>query len=344
MYSASLNFGVSLGIITAGLVTINLSWRYIYWIAAALIGCLTIVVYFTMPETSYNRSAVIQSTVLTADSKDQLKQDIAIIASMPDQDQSCTLPSLRIFNGTLTSESLSKLFLRPTYLLLLPPILWSTWVMSVTIGFLVAITSNFATAFSDTYTFDMWQSGLCFIAGLIGSGFGIFFGGYFSDMVANFFTRRNGGVRDPEFRLPAMMIGLVTTPLALVLYGVSLEHSWHWSVPTIAMGLLNFSIAQATNISLVYIVDGYRPIAGEAVVTQLAFKSAFGFLLSFYTNSWIEETGYQCAFGEMAAIAGCVLICWVPFFVWGKQIRKSTLRWRIVRRFVQWDEDRYVGE
>jgi hypothetical protein len=42
--------------------------------------------------------------------------------------------------------------------------------------------------------------------------------------------------------------------------------------PTIGLGLLNFSIAQAANVSLVYVVDAYRPIAGETVVTQLGFK------------------------------------------------------------------------
>lgn len=216
--------------------------------------------------------------------------------------------------------------------------------MSVTIGFLVAITSNFATAFSDSYSFTAWQSGLCFIAGLLGSALGIFFGGYFSDRVADIFTKRNNGIREPEFRLPSITIGLVTTPFALVLYGTSLQHSWHWTIPTIALGLLNFSIAQATNVSLVYIVDSYRPIAGETVVTQLSFKAAFGFLLSFYTDPWIDESGYQNAFGTMAGIAGVVLVCWIPFFVWGKQIRHRSLEWRIVRGAVRWDQDREVGE
>jgi len=35
---------------------------------------------------------------------------------------------------------------------------------------------------------------------------------------------------------------------------------------------VSFATAQGTNVSFVYIMDSYRPIAGEAVVTQLAFK------------------------------------------------------------------------
>lgn len=32
------------------------------------------------------------------------------------------------------------------------------------------------------------------------------------------------------------------------------------------------AIVQATNVSLVYTIDSYRPVAGELAVTQLAFK------------------------------------------------------------------------
>jgi hypothetical protein len=35
---------------------------------------------------------------------------------------------------------------------------------------------------------------------------------------------------------------------------------------------VNFAVTQATNVSLVYTIDAYRPVAGEIVVTQLGFK------------------------------------------------------------------------
>ena len=59
--------------------------------------------------------------------------------------------NLRVFHGVRTNEPLVKLFVQPIGLLILPPVLWATLVMSVTIGFLVAITSNFSTAFASTY-------------------------------------------------------------------------------------------------------------------------------------------------------------------------------------------------
>jgi hypothetical protein len=74
------------------------------------------------------------------------------------------------------------------------------------------------------------------------------------------------------------------------------------------------------------------------------FPACFGFLLSFYTNPWIAESGYGAAFGEMAAISVVVLLMWVPFYIWGGSIRRATLKWHVVSDLIRWDEDREVGE
>ncbi|KAF2220788.1 major facilitator superfamily domain-containing protein [Elsinoe ampelina] len=342
MYTVALSLGVSGGVIISGLITINLSWRYIYYVAAALIGALTILVFFTLPETDFKRDPTTR-TIRNIESKEV--EITEHVEGLPDTNpRQSFVQRLRVFHGPFTNESLWRIFYRPIVLLALPPVLWATLIMSVTIGFLVAISSNFASAFAQVYGFKPYQSGLCFISGFIGTLFGIFGGGQVSDWVADYFTRRNGGIREPEMRLPAMTLGLICTPVGLVLYGVGIEKQLHWIVATLGLGFLSFAIAQTTNVSLVYIIDSYRPIAGETVVTQLAFKSAFGFLLSFYTNPWIEKAGYANAFGAMAGIAGGVILLWVPFYIWGRQIRVATLKWRVMTNLAGWDEDREVGE
>jgi hypothetical protein len=244
-YTAFLSCGVSGGIIIAGLITITHPWRYIYYVATALIGAATILVFFTMPETSFNRSPVTAPTDLNntsglyteSDGTEKSGHISHVEAGSKGMDAKHSyVRSLRLYNGTLTKESIFKIFLRPIILLMVPPVLWATLVMSVTIGFLVAISSNFASAFATTYNFAPWQSGLCFISGLIGSLIGILGGGYISDMTANFLTTRNGGIREPEMRLPAMTIGLIAAPLGLILYGVGINNHLHWMVPTLGLG------------------------------------------------------------------------------------------------------------
>ena len=300
MYTAALSAGVSGGIILSGLITITLSWRYIYFISSSLVGVLLLVVFFTFPETAFNRSPVHVPGAIEApsalyedgmDGKELEKghSDVHIEgasngaithhvgrvtnhSNVEAPRKKSFIQRLAIFQGTFIAESVWRVFYRPILLLILPSILWATLCMSVTIGFLVAISSNFASAFATVYGFTSWQSGLCFISGFVGTFFGIYFGGSLSDMVADFFTRRNGGIREPEMRLPAVTIGAICSPLGLILYGVGIQNHSHWIMPTLGLGFLSFSIAQATNVTLVYVIDSYRPIAGETVVTQLAFK------------------------------------------------------------------------
>lgn len=125
---------------------------------------------------------------------------------------------------------------------------------------------------------------------------------------------------------------------------------------------VNFSIVQATNIVLVYVIDAYRPVAGEVTLAVMGFKcestrlkislasgltdvnaALFGFLLSFYTNPWVEQSGYLNAYGAMAGISAAVLILWVPLYVWGRNIRHVTWSWPVIS-YVHWSEDREVGE
>lgn len=69
----------------------------------------------------------------------------------------------------------------------------------------------------------------------------------------------------------------------------------------------------------------------------------FGFLLSFYTNPWVDASGYQNAYGAMAGISAGVIILWIPLYIWGKKIRHMTWHWPIMS-YIHWAEDREVGE
>ncbi|KAJ0158942.1 hypothetical protein CTA2_10590 [Colletotrichum tanaceti] len=84
-----------------------------------------------------------------------------------------------------------------------------------------------------------------------------------------------------------------------------------------------FGRRPGTNICLVHAIGAYRTVAGEITLAVMCFKSILGFLLSFYTITWVEEAGYENPFGALAGIASAVLVIWVPLFVWGKTIRNE---------------------
>lgn len=234
-----------MGVPVDGLIMKSLPWRYIYWIGTALLGCVAILVIFTFPETEFDRASAMRApseTVAvnrhTYDLKSEAGSGAVHIDDLPVQShppKRSYWSRLRIYSGILTKEPWWKLCVRPLVLIGLPPVLYATLVQSATIGFMVAISSNFAVAMQGAYGFAPWQSGLCFIGSVIGAAAGIIFGGYFSDWVADYFTRRNGGIREPEMRLPAILISNLMGPLALVLYGVGINNNLHWMVPTLGL-------------------------------------------------------------------------------------------------------------
>ncbi|KAK5990310.1 MFS transporter cpaT-like protein [Cladobotryum mycophilum] len=342
-YTCFLSIGVAAGMIVSGLITINHHWRTIYQVGSALVGFVLLLVFFTIPETAYVRSKDLQEQYASSVNEGENDRPRSDAEEQPGRKKESYLQSLKLYHTKVTDENFFKMMIRPFGLILLPPVLWAALAQSVTIGFLVAVTSNVDVAYKQAYGFRAWKVGLCFISAVIGSLLGLPAGGHLGDKVANYLTKRNNGIREPEMRLPAVMVSVITAPLSLVLFGVGIEHKLHWICPTIGLGLLNFSITQATNICLVYVIDAYRPVAGEITLAVMGFKSLFGFFLSFETNPWINKSGYQNAYGAMAGISAAVLIMWVPLYFWGKSIRHRTWKWSVIS-FVHWDGDRECGE
>ncbi|XWW97135.1 hypothetical protein V2A60_005116 [Cordyceps javanica] len=346
MYTCFLSIGVAFGMIISGGITANRHWRTIYEVSAALIGFVLLLLFFTLPETAYKR--VEPGKDISSGFSEALGSDTSQHSDVETGQSTVAmktyLQSLKVFRRQpLTDESVLKMVLRPFALILLPSVLWAALVQSVTIGFLVAVTSNVDPAFEEAYRFQPWQVGLCFFAAIIGSLLGLPAGGKLGDLCADHLTRKNGGIREPEMRLPTIMISAITAPLALVLYGVGIQNHLNFICPTIGLALLNFSITQATTVCLVYVIDSYRPIAGEITLAVMGFKSLFGFFLSFETNPWINKSGYQNAYGAMAGISAGVIILWIPLYFWGKTLRTKTWQWRIMS-LVHWANDREVGE
>jgi MFS family permease len=155
-----------------------------------------------------------------------------------------------------------------------------------------------ATALSQVYHFTVWQVGVVWIASIIGNVLGMPFGGYFSDWVANRATSKNGGIREPEMRLPAVSVAMVCYPSSLLLYGLGIHYKAHYMVPILGLFLckhqsfpfacvdialrpvlippcnkpVSFGSSAAIGVSVTYTIDSYRAIAGEVVVSQVAFK------------------------------------------------------------------------
>ncbi|KAJ5213044.1 hypothetical protein N7449_000213 [Penicillium cf. viridicatum] len=340
VYSAALSTGAAFGLLISGIMSISQNWRMFHYLCAAIALATTVLIFFTMPETAYRRGV--------GEIEEESNEKVSSVSEVERAEMSSTpkksFTQRMAFNrAPLTNESIWKIAIRPVLVLFLPPVFWSTVSFGIGIGIFVILGTTAATAFSQAYDFTVWQVGLVWIAGIVGNLLGIPFGGFFSDWVANRATSKNAGIREPEMRLPAVSIAMITYPGSLLLYGLGIHYKAHWIVPILGIFLFSFGSSAAIGISIVYTIDCYRPIAGEVVVSQVVFKSFITFLMSFYANPWVDRDGYAGAFGTMAGFSFIVLALWIPLYIWGKQIRHATLKWRVMR-YVSWGADRETGE
>ncbi len=251
-YTMSTAIGVGLGTCLDGLVLISYDWRYTYYINIALVGSAMVALIFTMPETLYLRSNVPVPAAPQSLDRVPIEKGAGVEVNAAQVEHAnegyegneAPIPAKHTYwqrhnfhRGSHTKEPLWELFIRPVFLLVLPSVLWSSLVFAVNIGFYIAVSSNAALGFQQAYGFEAYQTGLCFLGTVIGGVVGVAAGGVLTDKVADLFTRRNGGLRDPEMRLPAIIISLVLGPVALMLYGVGLGHRLHWIVPTIGLSI-----------------------------------------------------------------------------------------------------------
>jgi hypothetical protein len=212
------------------------SWRMIYWMCTAFIGFSSLLVVLTLPETHYRRQAAVQNFDQPEKETIQMEEDATRTApSLPPK--KTWLQSLRVFSSSYTQESLFTLASRPVIAFALPAVLWASLINSVTIGMIVAVSTNFSSAFSSVYGFETWKSGLTYISAVIGALIAIFSGGKLSDQVADRLTVKNGGVRTPEMRLPTLIASLITGPSSCILYGVGIGKELHWICPVFGIGL-----------------------------------------------------------------------------------------------------------
>ncbi|KAH6853726.1 major facilitator superfamily domain-containing protein [Chaetomium sp. MPI-CAGE-AT-0009] len=323
-YSSFLAVGVALGLIISGLITIHHHWRVIFQVASALIGVVLLIAIFAFPETAYIRNPPFPEDTTSPDQSFSEKTPAPTTTTTLTQTLTPTTPittapldpethhpppqrkppKTHPYLPTLPLFPPSPLTTEPLSLLLLRPLALITLPPVLYTSLTFASTIGFLVALTSNAQLAL-SSAYGFASWQVGLCF-------LSAVVGALAGIPAGGI------LPVVGIGLSNRTV-------------------------NFAIVQGTNVALVYVIDAYRPVAGEITTTIMAFKSLFGFLLSFYTNPWVAEAGYLNAYGVMAAISAAVLLGWVPLFFWGKKIRHVTWRWRIIS-YIHWSDDREVGE
>ncbi|OAA56302.1 MFS transporter [Niveomyces insectorum RCEF 264] len=317
IYTFMIASGSAFGGIFGGLaVHYTGNWRWAFGLNAILTGISFLLVIFFLPETNFKRPPESERGEGSASDS-----EVA-----PKRTWRNWVEGLAFWGYYDHETSLLLHFWRPVKVLYYPAVVWASLLYGVVLGWVVIQQTANATAFPELYNFSDLGVGNLNIASLIGAVLGCIVGGPATDWLVAIISKRKGGLFRPEERLYFIIVPLVFGPIGLMLWGAGLEKHLHWSVAVAGWGVTYGVLCLVPAVAITYVVDCYRPLAGETLTSMTAFKNTFAFGLSFGEASWIELDGYLKTSGFMTLIEGVLLSTAILMFLYGERLRNWTLK------------------
>lgn len=360
-YMNAIAGGNTIGPLICGFVITGSTWRTHKWVAFGLVAANLIAVLLFCPETRYSRSyqdeqqhgAALQDARSTSSGGSEKEGAAAgesklvpspvqkVIDADLESRQSSTLRNsppkrtfmqeLRLFSGTPSDISLTKLFLRPLPMIVYPAVVLAFLGFAISLAWVVAI--NILNSFvlqAPPYSWSPSVNGLINIPALIGNLFGAWAGGWLVDWYSDRQSRRNGGIFQPETRLHLLFIPAIMVFAGLLAFGYGVQEHLHWTALFFGNGLVSVGLTAVPTATMTYVSDVYLPVNADALTLVVGLKNVvcFGFLYAIVP--WVDEVGYEAAFGTMAGVYIAVCALAIPVALYGQRIRHITAEWRII--------------
>jgi hypothetical protein len=190
---------------------------------------------------------------------------------------------------------------------------------------------------SAPYNFSSSAVGYSNFGFVVGGIVGLATAGRFSDWIATRATQRNGGVREPEMRLPALIPYTITTIIGITIGGLAYQRLWPWPVTiVVGYGLTGLCVTSVPTIAIAYAIDCYKPVSGEIMIVATIIKNSCGFAMSFWVSPLVARQGMISVAGVQFALTVGPLILGIPIYFWGKNLRRLTKDSELHRREVAW--------
>ncbi|KAF8853157.1 MFS general substrate transporter [Acephala macrosclerotiorum] len=345
IYVLATSIGTYLGPLIAGFIADRLSWRWIGWMSVIISTCTIAVVYFTLEETLFDRSAYdgpvidgVQETREDNSSENEKKvsKDLKHSASDPNVEsqvekkktywqriQLITLAPNVV--GTGFKQYLARL-LHTLRVFTFPAVIYS----GIQWGAQDAWLTFYLTLEQDNWYGPPWNysdvgSGLMNIPTLIGAVIGCFWGGYLSDRFVIWMAERRNGIREAEDRLWMMYPCAIISPAGMLIFGIGTAYGWSWPPCYVGLGLIGFGWGCAGDLSMSYLMDAYPEMVLEGMVGVSVINNSLAMIFTFTASDWLDASGVRDCFIAIAVLDFFFVMLTVPMMIYGKQCRRWTL-------------------
>ena len=197
--------------------------------------------------------------------------------------------------------------------------------IAVIYGCLYLLFTTVTDVFQNTYHWSVQISGLSYVGLGLGfvSGQALF--GLMSDRVVIRLKTRNGGVFEPEMRLPLTIFFSFFVPVSFFWYGWSVQAATHWIVPIIGLFPFAFGMIGIFATLQTYVIDSYPRYAASGIAAITVTRSLFGAILPLAGPPMYRALGY----GWGNSLLGFITLAMIPmpvvFWRFGASLRKRSV-------------------
>lgn len=267
LYGLSVLSGNELGPLFSALIIQRYGMGWAFWIVGFFIFLNATTILLAMPETKYTgaRPNIVLHSV-------ESEKAIKVKHDARDFDEPAVIVESQVKKKSIIQEmafwskpdpevSLAKSFFRPFILLTYPTVIWASFVYGLSLGWNVILGSVVAQLFAPQYGFDSQAQGLVFISPFIGSLAGTWLCGPLSDKIANYYTKRNDGIREPEMRLPTCIMAAALTFVGALVTSLTYIHNTHYMGPIVGYGILSAGAQMGATLSMSYSLDCHKEVS-----------------------------------------------------------------------------------
>ncbi|QDS67833.1 hypothetical protein FKW77_007347 [Venturia effusa] len=351
-----------IGPIISGSMALHVGWRSFWWFNVGLLGLTSLMVAFMFPETKFHRphpSELNKPSPATSEEKfgngdfEKAGSNATTAENAPVEQvitAESTLPKDNVLTTTDTAardpylgkggpkksqwalfqtnaNPYKSIFLdlwTPWKLFAFPIVEFASFVVSWSCSSFLTINLTQTQAFAaPPYNFSTQTIGFTNFAILVGAFIGLATAGPLSDWVSARATKKNGGIREPEMRLPAMIPYVIIMFFGNIIVSVGYQKKWPWeAIVIIGYACAGIQVAALPGIVSTYAVDSYKPVAGSLFVSITVNKNVWGYGFGKFITPWAEEDGFIAPIMTNAALITLWCLFGILFYYKGKTFRR----------------------
>ncbi|CAN6664018.1 probable drug/proton antiporter Yhk8p [Trichomonascus vanleenenianus] len=305
IFTAGPFIGPGLGPVIAGFIDVSVDFRWTFYVFIMWSG-VNLLVLLLIPET-YPHSLLVKKAKRlrkeTGDESYKAAREVEALGFWSMLGHHCTKP-FAIF------------FLDPIMTLLC---FYTGFGLAIVYFFFVA----FPTVFREVYGFSTQFVGLTFLGFTVGMIISMCTYPLW-EMKRQKDIAANGGIPEPEMRMPQMALGAVLLPVSLFWFAWTIYPSIHWMCPLVASAVFGVACFWLFNGIISYTIESYKTIAASAMAANVCVRCLMAGTFPLFGDQMLNGMGFHWAISLIAFISVLLLPSPFLFLKYGKVLRAKS--------------------